>query len=170
MAALLVRTTDEKLKKALETFFSEREILFAGSRYTVTDVDSMPPLGVPGEITCSYRKNATLRRPFSPIEFEEALKKAGEASTKRLQFAEDGVFLDGEKLALTPIERAILSMLDEADGPLDARAIEARLWQEEALSNRLAVHIASLRAKTERNGRPRLIFTRRSKGYYIDHG
>ena len=60
-------------------------------------------------------------------------------------------------------------MLHEAEKPLDAEEIEKKLGQE-AHSNRIAVHIASLRAKTEKNGRPRLIFTRRSKGYYIDHG
>ena len=107
-----------------------------------------------------------LRRPFSFAQLEELLAERGGKKT-RLTFVGEDAWLDGEKLPLTKAEEAILRVLYEAREPLSACEIARRAGESAPLSNKIAVHISFLRAKTEQGGRPRLIFTRRSKGYEL---
>ena len=165
--AFIVRSTDETLKAALLRWYAEEGRRFGG-QYVFTDTDSMPPLGTEGEITCSRSDGAALRRPFLFSELAGMMEAKGKAG--RLLFLEDGVLLDGKKLALTETEAALLRILDRAEEPLDASALSEMLGKEEPRSNRIAVHIAALRRKTEGTGGARLIRTAHGKGYYIDHG
>ena len=166
MSRLEVRSADALLVRALQVWFDEQPRLPDGGALVITDLDSMPALGLDGEITCSYGDGAMLRRPFSFAQLEELMSVRGGKGARLVFFGEDA-WLDGEKLPLTKAEGAILRVLYEAREPLSAAEIAKRAGEEAPQSNRIAVHISFLRAKTEKNGRPRLIFTRRAKGYEL---
>ena len=168
MRELDVRTNDEILRKALTCWWRDFSPRLPDGRYVLTDLDACPPLGCASECTLSYNKEGDLTRPFAFEDLEKLfLEKC--ATPVRLIFAPDGVFLDGERLSLSPLEKRLLYLLAEASAPMDARALSMALWGEERPSNQVTVYIGYLRKKTDRPDGRRLIFTQKGKGYYIQN-
>ena len=81
------------------------------------------------------------------------------------------VSVDGEPVALTPIEYGILKLLIQNPGKVfSTREIYRQVWQENPVGseNSVAVHIRHLREKLEINpAEPRYVRTRRGVGYYF---
>jgi DNA-binding response OmpR family regulator len=110
------------------------------------------------------RVNALIRRKFdrhSPVV---------EISDLRIDLESRRVTIDGRPVTLTAREFAVLEVLALRAGHIVTRTeISEHLYgfDAEPNSNTIDVHIAQIRRKTERSGRPRLIHTRRGMGYLL---
>lgn len=129
-----------------------------------------------------------MTKPFNPLELIARIKAqlrrflvlnekcVGEdaVTIRGLVIQKDSrqVTLDGQELALTPIEYAILLLLAENPGKVfSSQDIFAQVWQEEYLesNNAVMVHIRHLREKMKEPARnPRYIKTVWGFGYKID--
>jgi two-component system copper resistance phosphate regulon response regulator CusR len=77
----------------------------------------------------------------------------------------------GQRLELTAKEQALLVLFLRHPGEVLSRTrIYEQVWDEryDGLSNTLEVHVMELRRKLEAHG-PRLIHTRRGRGYLFEH-
>lgn len=161
---ITVRTNRPELRRAVELWCAENDALLPSGSRILSDVDELPALGVPGEITAAHDRDAALELPLSFDALRKALMESGGAG--RLFF--DGAFyLDGEKLDLTPAEEKILAVLYGAGGVLSAGEIAAAIGEDAPRSNKIAVHVACLRKKTALPAKEPLIFTLHGKGYFI---
>ncbi len=86
--------------------------------------------------------------------------------------ARHAVTVDGEAVTFTAREYALLEYLLLRAGQVVTRT---EIWehlydgQSEATSNVVDVYVGYLRKKIERDGRPRLLTTRRGEGYVLEH-
>lgn len=173
MKELQIRTADRTLACALESWWQDFSGKAPEGRWIISDIDTVPPLQVPGEITLSALSQGDLCRPFSMSELEKLLMGEGSEreerpSGKRLVLTENRAWLDGRELQLSPLEFRMLSVLKSAERPLSADEISMALWGEQRTSNQVNVYISYLRKKTELLGMPRLIYTVRGKGFYLN--
>jgi DNA-binding response OmpR family regulator len=79
----------------------------------------------------------------------------------------------GERLDLTPKETALLEYLLRHAGEIVTRTMLAEhVWDAsfESFANVIDVHVANLRRKLERRGRPRVLHTVRGAGFMIREG
>lgn len=83
------------------------------------------------------------------------------------------VAVDGEIVALTAREYALLEYLAMRSGKLVSRSeLQEHIYDDHSLigSNVLDVYVGYLRRKIERKGLPRLLHTRRGHGYILEVG
>ena len=88
-----------------------------------------------------------------------------------IDMAQQKVFLDGEPVALTPTEYALLELLALRRGRVVTREqILAQIYESETevASNVVEVLVCSLRKKVQPAGAPPVIVTRRGSGYLIE--
>jgi DNA-binding response OmpR family regulator len=110
------------------------------------------------------RVRALLRRPSqaSPLTLEYA--------GVTVELASQRAYRAGEQLELTAKEFQLLTFLLRHPGTILSRTrIFDAVWGEQydGLSNTLEVHVKELRRKLEHHG-PRIIHTRRGRGYVLD--
>ncbi|MBQ8911572.1 MAG: winged helix-turn-helix transcriptional regulator [Clostridia bacterium] len=167
MKSLEIRSGDETLKNALSCWFEDfRHRLPGEGTIVISDLDSVPAAGIPNEITLSRSAPATLARPFSFEELEQAILLQP-PKAPRLVFGEQSAFLDGRELFLSPLEDRLLRLLASQRRPMDKRELSLALWGEERASNQINVYIRYLRKKTDLEGKERLIHTLQGKGFYL---
>jgi DNA-binding response OmpR family regulator len=85
-----------------------------------------------------------------------------------VDFAHNRIMIDGESIALTPIESLLLHvLLRNAGHVVENRILIARVWPgQNIFEDTLRVHMHRLRRKLEQDShRPRYIRTERGKGY-----
>ncbi len=172
MKTLSIRTTDAVLERALRLWWNDFSIFCLPGKWTVTDLDSFPRLDLPKEFTVSFGDaRADLLRPFSYEALEKLFLSTSERPTReeRLVFCGENVFLDGNSLSLTPLEKRLLELLWQAEEPLSKEALSLALWGVEHKSNQINVYINYLRKKTEFPDKKPLIHTLWGKGFYIEH-
>lgn len=140
----------------------------SGARYADTQ-DSMgegstAAPSLPHIITVG--KGGRLATPFTYEELYSVLDGA-EGDAPELTLGERCAYLRGERIKLTEVEYALLSMLYEKKGEYVSRE-ELRLgvWDEDTDSGVVNVYIHYLRQKLERG--EKIINTSRSLGYKID--
>ncbi len=171
MNSLEIRTNDTVLHKALVSWWQSYRSICPEGDYLLTDLDSVPSLGVRNEFTISRKYPADLSRPFSFEELEQIFEKQRNGFQKtRLTKRDDTFFLDGNRLNLSPLEQKILTLLFESKEPLSVNTMETVLFGAARASNQINVYIRYLRNKTDLPGRPPLILTVRGKGFYLQNG
>ena len=129
-------------------------------------------------------------KPFNPIEVIARVRSqlrrymqfgANKVSNDNLLIgnielndAKKRVFVDGEKVSLTPTEFEILKLLMQNEGVvLSPKEIYRRVWKEECIGaeSTVAVHIRHLREKIEINpAEPRYLKVVWAHGYKIEKG
>ena len=118
-----------------------------------------------------------ITKPFVPVEVLGRVREAqGELAVGGITL-DDGtktVTVDGEPVALTPIEYSILKLLMSNPGKVySTKALYEEVWQEAALGSEgaVAVHIRHLREKIEINpSEPRYIKVVWGQGYKMEGG
>jgi DNA-binding response OmpR family regulator len=113
---------------------------------------------------------ARIRRVLSRIANFNYARKPLVHVDERVQVDYTGNFLivDGEQIALTPIESRLLHTLMQHKGRVvDGKTLIARVWNSDTIyEDTLRVHIHRLRSKLEVNPRkPKYILTERGIGY-----
>ena len=91
----------------------------------------------------------------------------------QIDTAQQKVLRDGEAVALTPAEYALLELLALRRGRVVTREqILAQLHEseDEVASNVVEVLVCSLRKKIQPDGAPPIVVTRRGRGYLIENG
>ena len=105
--------------------------------------------------------------PFTYRQLTDAIGKLGEGSGKIMTRGDRCVYLRGERIALTDVERSLLDVLIDANGKYVSRdEIMERVWHGEAENGVLNVYIHYLRNKLEKG--EKIILSSRSLGYKID--
>lgn len=105
--------------------------------------------------------------PFTYDQLNEALTEIGKNKGKILTRGDRSVYLRGERIALTEVEKALLDALMDAGGEFVSRdELMKRVWHGEADGGVLNVYVHYLRTKIERG--EKIIVSSRSQGYKID--
>jgi two-component system response regulator RegX3 len=105
------------------------------------------------------------RRGLDRAAHREVIRSIGALT---IDFFSDEVTIDGERVALTPSEFKILSLLATEPGSVfSRRQIMEHLWSEGGNERTFEVHVSSLRRKIER-GRPERLVTMRGVGYALN--
>lgn len=169
MKNLIVRTGNGVLRRALDVWFSDHGKDLPEGEWILSDLDTVDALGVPGEITCGHAPGAELSLPLLWSRLGQTLRDRPSPAPGRLLCLDGDLYLDGERLALTPAEKKILLILLENDGPVSAKRISELLGEGSSRSNKITVHISSLRKKTEPPGKAPLIRTVHRKGYRLEN-
>ena len=151
----------------LLTAKSETEDKVLGLNVGADDYITKPfvPVEVLARVRSQLRRYATLgSRPEDPEEL-----KVGNVT---LNDTTKTVAVDGEPVALTPMEYGILKLLMEHPGKVfSTKVIYETVWQETALGNEgsVAVHIRHLREKLEINpSEPRYLKVVWGQGYKME--
>ena len=146
---------------------SETEDMVLGLNEGADDYITKP--FVPVEVLARVRSQ--LRR-FSQLGSEEKTKDELTVGNISLNDETKGVSVDGEPVALTPIEYSILKLLMENPGKVySTKALYEAVWQEAALGSEgaVAVHIRHLREKIEIDpSAPRYLKVIWGRGYKIE--
>ncbi len=146
---------------------SETEDMVLGLNEGADDYITKP--FVPAEVLARVRSQ--LRR-FSQLGSEEKTKDELTVGNISLNDDTKVVSVDGEPVALTPIEYSILKLLMENPGKVySTKALYEAVWQEAALGSEgaVAVHIRHLREKIEIDpSDPRYLKVIWGRGYKIE--
>lgn len=184
---VLLAPRDEDLTRTLELelsdVFDEVTVCestegIAGASLLVVDLD-IPELSLKGtegvaERRLGYSRRADATAPFPvlhrPFRMEEWRRAVQTPDAPVLSMNKDGtaVLLDGESVALTSREAALLSLLFEADGrPVSREALTRAVFPDaDDPDASLNVYVHYLRKKLERN-RKRVILAHRGGGYSL---
>lgn len=165
---------DYYTKTKVFSVYSENES--AKASLLIFDADTVtPPVGLSSRVICfSRRKEAPhgytlLPRPFAVDTLRALLGNGGEGgkqSSLYLHHDKNAVELDGETVALTPQEYALLSLLYKANGEAVSRpALQSAVFDGKT-KDALNVYIHYLRKKLEKNGKKRIVALR-GKGYAL---
>ena len=110
-------------------------------------------------------------KPFNPVELLARVKSSLRIGGIELDLEAKEVFLDGEKISLTPIEYGILEVLMEHPGKVfSPKELYRLVWKEsfDGNENTVAVHIRHLREKIEYNpAEPRYLQVIWGQGYIL---
>ena len=151
----------------LLTAKSETEDMVLGLNEGADDYITKP--FVPAEVLARVRSQ--LRR-FSMLGSRQAVKDELTVGNITLNDATKVAAVDGEPVALTPIEYSILKLLMENPGKVySTKALYEAVWQEAALGSEgaVAVHIRHLREKIEIDpSDPRYLKVIWGQGYKIE--
>ena len=166
-----VLTSDEYLFQKIkldtvgfaEAYLGERE----NPDLVLVDIDTKD--GVSGAVTMSRKAGADLKIPFALGTVEALLlKKAESRPPLSLSESERCAYLRGEKIKLTDVEYALISLLFEKRGEYALREeILDKVWGGEKDAGVINVYVHYLREKLETHGE-KIIISSRKCGYKID--
>ena len=153
----------------LLTAKSETEDLVAGLNAGADDYITKP--FVPAEVLARVRSQ--LRR-YDRLGSRSQTGKELQVGSITLNDVTKTASVDGEPVALTPIEYSILKLLMENPGKVySTKALYEAVWQEEAIGSEgaVAVHIRHLREKIEITpSEPRYLKVVWGQGYKLEGG
>ena len=133
------------------------------------DTDTIPILSFDNlggrKITMGHSEGCNLSLPCSLYDLRSALSETDTAAD--LVLGDRCVYVKGEKIKLTELEYALLSMLIEARGDFVSREkILSAVWGEDVEPGIINVYVHYLREKLEKG--EKIILAARNKGYRID--
>ncbi|MBE6645170.1 MAG: winged helix-turn-helix transcriptional regulator [Ruminococcaceae bacterium] len=131
------------------------------------DLDTMGEKAPNGAVTMSRTAEADVRIPF-PLGTVGSLLLKSHSSLLSVDGEARAAFLRGEKIKLTEVEFALLSLLASKGGEFVSREeILSSVWGGDADMGVINVYIHYLREKLERHGE-KIIISSRKCGYKIE--
>lgn len=133
------------------------------------DTDTIPTLSSDNlggrKIMMGHSESCDLALPSSLYDLRSVLSETD--TTTDMVLGDSCVYLRGEKIKLTELEYALLSMLIEARGDFVSREeILSAVWGEGVEPGIINVYVHYLREKLEKG--EKIILAARNKGYRID--